>query len=42
MSRWSGASVGATPKVSGGGEASDGASPCELKELLKGVPRWWS
>ena len=31
MSRWNGASVWASPRVFRGGEASDGASPCESR-----------
>ena len=42
VSRWDGASVGASPKVSWGGEASDGASPCESRGQTRGVPGWWS
>ena len=42
MSRWGGASVGASPRVSRGREASDGASPCESKRQPKGVLGWWS
>ena len=33
---------GASPKMSRGGEASDGASPCESREQIRGVPGWWS
>ena len=40
MSRWGGASVGASPRVPRGGEASDGASPCESREQARGVPGW--
>ena len=36
MSRWGGASVEASLRVSEGGEASDGASPCESKGATKG------
>ena len=25
-----------------GGEASDGASPCESRRQARGVPGWWS
>ena len=39
---WCGASVGTLPRMSWGGEASDGASPCESKEQPRGVPGWWS
>ena len=42
MSRWGGASVGASPRVSRDGKASDGVSSCESKEQLRRVPRWWS
>ena len=42
VSRWGGASVGASPKVSRGGEASDGASSCESRGQTRGVPGWWS
>ena len=31
MTRWGGASIGASPRVSWDDEASDGASPCELR-----------
>ena len=37
-----GASVGASSRVSQGGEASDGASPCESRGQPRGVPGWWS
>ena len=37
MPRWDGASVGASPRVSRGGEASNGASPCESREQPRGV-----
>ena len=40
VSRWSGASVGTSPRVSRGGEASDGASPCESRGQPRGVPGW--
>ena len=30
------------PRVSRGGEASDGASPCESRGQARGVPGWWS
>ena len=40
MSRWDGASVGASPKVFQGGEASDGASPYESRWQARGVPGW--
>ena len=40
--RWDGASVGASPRVSRDGEASDGASPCESRGQTRGVPEWWS
>ena len=42
VSRWSGASVGVSPRVSRGGEASGVASPCESRRQRRGVPRWWS
>ena len=42
MSRWGGARIGASPRVSQGGEASDGASPCESRGQARGVPGWWS
>ena len=42
MSRWDGTSVEASPKVSRGGEASDGASPCESRGQARVVSRWWS
>ena len=42
MSRWGGASVEASPRVSRGGEASDGASPCESRGQTRGVAGWWS
>ena len=32
----------ASQRVSRGGEASDGASPCESREQLRGVLGWWS
>ena len=35
MSWWGGARVGASPRVSRGGEASNGASPCELRATRK-------
>ena len=37
-----GTSVGASPRVFQGGEASDGASPCESREQPRGVSGWWS
>ena len=37
MSWWGGASVWALPRVSRGGEASNGASPCESRGQAKGV-----
>ena len=40
VSRWGGASVGASPRVSRGGEASNGASPYESREPTRGVPGW--
>ena len=42
VSRWSGAIVEASPRVSEGGEASDGASSCESRGQARGVPGWWS
>ena len=42
LSQWDGASVGASPRVSWGGEASDEASPCESRGQTRGVPGWWS
>ena len=42
VSRWGGASVGASPRVSQGGEASDGASPYESRGQTRGVAGWWS
>ena len=39
---WDEASVGASPRVSWSGEASDGASPCESKRQPRGVSEWWS
>ena len=42
MSRLDGASVGASRRVSQGGEASDGASPCESRGQARVVPGWWS
>ena len=40
--QWGGASVEASPRLSIGGEASNGASPCELRGQARGVPGWWS
>ena len=40
MSQWDGASVGASPRVFQGNEASDAASSCELMRQPKGVPGW--
>ena len=40
--RWDGASFVASLRVSRGGEASDGASPCKSRGQSKGVPGWWS
>ena len=40
VSRWSGASVGASPRVSWDGEASDGALPCESRKKARGVLGW--
>ena len=42
MSQWGRASIGASPRVSWGGEASDGASPCESSGQPKEVPGWKS
>ena len=42
MSRWDGASVGASPRVSRGGEARVGASPYESRRQARGVLGWWS
>ena len=42
VSRWGGASARALPRVSLGGEASDGASPYESKRQPRRVPGWWS
>ena len=42
VSWWGGISVGASPRLSWGGEASDRASPCESRGHPKGVPGWWS
>ena len=36
---WGGASVEASPKVSRGGKASDGASPCKSRGASKGSSR---
>ena len=41
VSRWGGVSVEASPRVSRGGEASDGASPCESWDQSRGVPGCW-
>ena len=41
VSRWGGSSVGASPRVSRGGEASDGVSSCESREQTRGVVGWW-
>ena len=40
MSQWGGASVGASLRVFLGGEASDGASPCESRRQARGVLGW--
>ena len=40
--QWSGTSVRASLRVFWGGEASDGASPCESRGQARGVPGWWS
>ena len=37
-----GASIGASSRVSRGGEASDGVSPCESRGQTRGVAGWWS
>ena len=42
VSRWGGARVETSPRVSRGGEASDGASPCESRGQTRGVAGWWS
>ena len=42
VSRWGGASVGASPRVSRGGEACDEASSCESRGQTRGVAGWWS
>ena len=42
VSRWGGASVRASPRVSLGGEASDGASLYEKRGQARVVPGWWS
>ena len=42
VSRWGGASVGASLRVSQGGEASDRASQCESRGQARGVPGWWN
>ena len=42
VSWWGGANVGASPRVSRGGEVSDGASPCESRGQAKVVSGWWS
>ena len=42
VSWWSGASIGASSRVSRGGEASNRASPCESRGQAKEVPGWWS
>ena len=42
VSRWGRASIEASGRVSRGGEASDGASPCESRGQARGVPGWWS
>ena len=41
-SRWGGASVGASLRVSWGGEASDRASSCESRGQARGVLGWRS
>ena len=40
VSGWGEDSVGVLPRVSWGGEASDGASPCESRRQARGVPGW--
>ena len=43
MSWWDGANVGASPRVSRGGKASNGISPCESREhRARRVLGWWS
>ena len=42
VSRWGGDSVEASPRVSRGGEASDGVSPCESRGQTRAVAGWWS
>ena len=42
VSRWGGASVEASPKVSRGDEASDGASLYESRKKARRFPGWWS
>ena len=42
VSWWGGASVVSSPRVSWGGEASDGASPYESRRQPRGVLGWWS
>ena len=42
VSRWGGANIWIAPRVSQGGEASDGALPCKLRGKPRGVPGWWS
>ena len=42
VSREGGSSVGASPRVSRGGETSDEASPCKLRKQTRGVLGWWS
>ena len=42
VSRWDKANVEASPRVSRGGEASDGASPCKSRGQARGFLGWWS
>ena len=42
MSLWDGASVGASPRVFRGGEASDRTSPFESRRQPREVSGWWS
>ena len=42
VSRWGGISVGASLRVSRGGEVSDGVSPYESRGQAKAVLGWWS
>ena len=40
VSRWGGGSVEASPRMSQGDEASDGASPYESRRQTKGILGW--